>query len=87
MCGYKAFPHHTNHTTPNALLNSSPFTHIIKVSISIIYHHDTAILHDTFFSIRKFTSTQGVTLLVAVISIFTVFYHENFSVLVSIGED
>jgi hypothetical protein len=38
MCGDKVFPHycyHTNHTTSNALLNSSPLTHMIKVSINI----------------------------------------------------
>jgi hypothetical protein len=42
-------------------------------SINATYHHATAILHDTFFSIRKFISTCGVMLLVAVNSIFTVF--------------
>jgi hypothetical protein len=90
MCGDKVFPHycyHTNHTKPIALLNSAPFTHMIKVSINITYRHATAILHDTFFNIRKFTSTLGVRLLVAVISIFTICYHENFSVLVSKGKD
>jgi hypothetical protein len=50
MCGDKVFPHycyHTNHTTSNALLNSAPFTHMIKVSINITYHHATAILYMT----------------------------------------
>jgi hypothetical protein len=57
---------------------------MIKVSNNFTQHHATAILHDTFFSIRKFISSCGVMLLVA---IFTVFYHEHFSVFLRKGKD
>jgi hypothetical protein len=57
---------------------------MIKVSNNSTHHLATAILHDTFFSIRKFISSCGVMLLVA---IFTVFYHEHFSVFLRKGKD
>jgi hypothetical protein len=53
----------------------------------ITYHRATAILHDTSFSIRKFISKCGVKLLVAMNSIFMVFHHEHFSVLLREGKD
>jgi hypothetical protein len=62
-------------------------THMIKVSNNSTHHLATAILHDTFFSIREFISSCGVMLLVAVNSIFTVFYHEHFSVFLRKGKD
>jgi hypothetical protein len=46
----------------------------------ISYHNTTTIVHDTFFSIRKCTSTCGVMLLAAVNSIFFGFVIMNFSV-------
>jgi hypothetical protein len=49
-------------------------------SINATYHHATAILHDTFFSIRKFISTCGVKLFVAVNSILYGFVIMKFSV-------
>jgi hypothetical protein len=60
---------------------------MIKVSINTTYHHTTAILHDTFFSIRKFISTCEVMLSVAVNSILRFFHHKHFSVLLRKGKD
>jgi hypothetical protein len=38
-------------------------THVIKVSIHITDHQTSAILHDNFFSVRKFISTWRIMLL------------------------
>jgi hypothetical protein len=47
----------------------------------------TLLQHFTTLFYHQEISTWGVMLFVAVISIFMVFYHENFSVLVSKGKD
>ena len=57
----KGICYHHHQPVPHHVKCLTKFTtYMIKVSINITYHHATAILHDTFFSIRKFISTRGV---------------------------